>query len=709
MYVYALILLLLVASLGTAPAAALDTRQVTVESESVKIVFRVANRRLAPASLNGCGTEWLSETGPDGSIWRLAFQGPGSETVEACSAQSELAGARSSGPKGELQWMAPLSGGSLAAVRVSVRVDGAKGLSYWSLRVSLPAGWRVSRADFPVISNIRLDAGSRLAVPAGWGLDLDVKPGMSYSATYPSYYAAMQFVAIHGHGNGLYLAAHDPRGGHKSFSVKAEPSTLNYATTCFAAQPSRSGGTWKLPYEAVIGAFRGDCLDAARIYREFTATTIWGRRLSVSTRPIPQWLKDMDLWLLPGAEPLTNVDLCKRAADYFGIPIALHWYNWHQIQFDTLYPDYFPAKPGFAEGVKALREAGFRVMPYINGRICDPESRFWSAKRAGAAAAKKPNGELYGEVYASKATLNVMCPWAAQWQNEIAGVVGRLVNECGTDGVYVDQIGSAPPVQCHDPAHGHRAGGGDYWADGYRRMLKQIRAKLPRGAVLTTEDHAECWLDQFDAQLLVNTPIWEGTPIPLFPAVYSGRAIAFGFSFVTTEDLVKRIPFRAKMAQAFLWGSQLGWMGIDQVTSPAVASEAAFLRSLARCRRFAHQYVVTGRFLRMLDCRGDNPRLACDARSHTGAPYRVDVPTVMAAAWVAEKGKVGALVVNLSDEARQVSFDVPLSEHGIDASKGFVVSTYGSDGLISESKSDSAVQSIEVPAAQALVLSLNRR
>ena len=88
----------------------------------------------------------------------------------------------------------------------------------------------------------------------------------------------------------------------------------------------------------------------------------------------------------------------------------------------------------------------------------------------------------------------VQCPYAAGWQDALAGVVGRLFagdvvasavgaggSGSGTgsggggggggvewgwgraavvvDGVYIDQVGAAAPESCSDPSHGHALGG----------------------------------------------------------------------------------------------------------------------------------------------------------------------------------------------------------------------------------------------------------
>jgi hypothetical protein len=81
--------------------------------------------------------------------------------------------------------------------------------------------------------------------------------------------------------------------------------------------------------------------------------------------------------------------------------IAAHWYCWHEIPFDTDYPDYFPgnsiyccnlinvAKPGFKEAVSQLQSIGYKIFPYINGRLYDYNAETWDSDNAAEFCAKR--------------------------------------------------------------------------------------------------------------------------------------------------------------------------------------------------------------------------------------------------------------------------------------------------------------------------------
>jgi hypothetical protein len=613
-------------------------KEVVLDSGKLKLVFGTDG---SLESLSD-GSEWV--TGAGGGLWKLYLRSSNGEVKEVASSDATYCA--------PLRWTVPL-GDKSAEVTMTVRLEKGSPISYWSLKAKLPEGWKVAKSDFPIIPNIALTKGLKAAAPAGWGVEYDVKPGMSYGGTYPSCSAAMQFVAFYNRGRGLYIGAHDPQANHKHLHMSANEQGAQFTCTNFPAIPKKGGGTYKVPFEAAIGVFTGDHYDAAQIYRKFALNCPWSKAGPVSKRPIPQWLKDTDLWLRPRGAPEDNLEITKQALKYFDVPTACHWYDWHLIPYDTLYPEYFPPKPGFAEAVKELQDMGTHVMPYINGRLCDPNSKTWNEEKGSRSAARQENGEPYTEVYGSKVPLNVMCPSTAQWQDKIAGLVDRLTHEVGVGAVYIDQIGCAYPVECFDPNHGHPVGGGHWWVDGYRTLLEKVRSRLPKDRMITTEEDAECWIDQFDALLLVNTPS-TSTPIPLFPAVYSGRTITFGFLYIPADDLEKSLPWRVKMARCFLYGAQLGWIQPRAIMAPEASKEAEFLRNLAHCRSKAHDFLAYGRFLGLVNVRGDNPRMKGEGSGSFGGSYKIDLPAVVASAWEAEDGRMAVAVVNMSDEAHEV-------------------------------------------------------
>ena len=52
--------------------------------------------------------------------------------------------------------------------------------------------------------------------------------------------------------------------------------------------------------------------------------------------------------------------------------------------------------------------------------------------------------------------------------------------------------------------------------EGYRAMLRQARKKLAPERIIMSEENAECWMDQIDIHLVVNTTLGSScdSPVP---------------------------------------------------------------------------------------------------------------------------------------------------------------------------------------------------
>ena len=77
--------------------------------------------------------------------------------------------------------------------------------------------------------------------------------------------------------------------------------------------------------------------------------------------------------------------------------------------------------------------------------------------------------------------------------------------------------------------------------------------------------------------LVVNTPHEEDNCIirPVFPMVYSDRAVTSAFTYTPSEaDKMSLGDFRYELAKALLWGSQIGYIGLESVCDSAVVEVA---------------------------------------------------------------------------------------------------------------------------------------
>jgi hypothetical protein len=562
----------------------------------------------------------------------------------------------------------------------SVRLPDHTGLSYWQIRVELPdSDYGLARVTFPQICGLD-GAAFTPFMPLCLGLRLDDPLTRdSLKGVFPGSMMT-QFIGAESNRGVIYLGAHDPGAHHKAFVV--EPNAAAKQVSLKLDYPPAGAGPglkrWRLPYEAVVGLLDGDWYDAARIYRDWTLESgPWNsaRRLTKGGE-IPNKLRETDLWVCESGSAEEVVPKTKKMQAFFRVNTAVHWYNWHQIPFDDQYPEYFPTKDGFAEGVADLKKAGILVMPYINGRLWDPKTESWRKDGAESSAVRAEDGNYHKETYGSGVPLVPMCPHTKLWQDKIAGLVRRLIGECGVSGVYVDQIGIARAYPCYAANHGHPVGGGNFWWRGYRKMLRKCRRSVGPGNFLTTEEACEPWNDLLHAFLMVNTAQRSYTLLPLYSAVYGGRTLQFGFQYFARQDAELGLPWRAKVGRNFLWGGQLGWVG-TWILDKDLRKEAEFLRDLAQCRKQVRKSLTHGQMLRPPTV-ANAPLLEIPSPADAkGKPQRI--PAAMASAWKHGTSLAVALV-NFTDRPFKARLSLPRSEYQLRPGTAYQVTRVTADG-----------------------------
>ena len=160
---------------------------------------------------------------------------------------------------------------------------------------------------------------------------------------------------------------------------------------------------------------------------------------------------------------------------------------------------------------------------------------------------------------------------------------------------------------------------------------------------------------------MVNTQERGGEIVPLYPAVYGGRAISFGFQYILGNDLPDRYPFRLKMARAFVFGSQLGWVGAG-VLDPKHQDEAVFLKRLCEVRHSAREALQYGELLApvMLESGGTVSWKYKDGNKEVESTQ----PAVVASAWLTPEGKRILALANVADDARTVTLTLDRRHFG---------------------------------------------
>lgn len=597
---------------------------------------------------------------------------------------------RLDGGRLRLAWSDPQHDG-LDGLRVVAEAtpESAAGAIRWTLRAMPPAGWQLRQVAFPQVAVADLGQAADVVFPRGPG---EVQRGLwqrafRYSGRYPNGWTTMQWLAAYdtARNTGLYVALHDPAAATKEIQLESRPSerAVDFTFAHWPPEMDQAGTAFQLSGEAVWQVLRGDWFDAAQIYRQWASQqSQWWPVLGPDGRAdTPLWMRELPAWALASGGPASVVPQVKRFAEALGVPVGVHWYNWHEIPFDNDYPHYFPTRDGFAEGVADLQRGPVYVMPYINGRLWDTRDRgqedFEFTTVARPAATKDEQGEPYIETYGSKepdgspVRLAAMCPTTEVWQNKQREIVSRLMKECGVKGVYIDQVAAAQPPLCFDRSHGHPTGGGAWWTAAYGDMLRGIRKDMPPDRMLTTECNAEPYAHVFDGYLTWH---WQHDgQVPAFPAVYGGVLQMFGRAYRggSTKDLALRM----KAGEQLVYGEQIGWL------SPSVVDEAenfAFFRQVVRLRWLLKRYFYAGRMARPPRLIGSIPRVTADWQWSGEWPVTTDA--LLAGAWsLPDEKRLVLLFVNVSDQELTAACEFDASGYGM-AGEAFAVEALTAEG-----------------------------
>ncbi len=701
-----------------------DEIRLTNGTIGVGFVADKARLRLSAVYNGITQSEMLSAQG-DLALWEVEFRNAEGEAFvltplnagREATFKCEVAPDGSSAELRVLTEGAPVGDDRATAdVEATVRMAGkgaeaaTQGLSLWRIKVvNRSDAWGVWEVRFPQIQPA--GEGGVMAYPSGWGVSMPVSSVFNFGAIYPSGSCAMQFGSFNAGAGGLYYAAHD--GGARTkklaFSSKGDGgSDMRMSLGQYPEGMGTPGKNYEQPFDAVIGVYRGGWFEASKIYRAWALKQKWCSKGRIADRrDVAEPIKKVALWAMSGGEAAKTIPGLTGFKERFGVPLATHWYNWHMIPFDHTYPEYFPPKPGFKEGVETAKKAGVLVMPYINGRLWDVEIPSFP-REAMRYATRDAKGSAYIEQYGSKRMLAPMCPWTKFWQDKVGEIVWRLVDEFGVNGVYTDQVAAAAPRFCMDATHGHPLGGGEWWVQGYDKMLEPMRARMKAkhpDSFLTTESNAEPYIQHYDAYLMCNST--QGNLIPLFTSVYSDMILTFG-RYTFESDAQDENAFYMKEGELFIFGGQLGWLGYFPADEKYKA-HGDYLKALSECRERAQKWMALGEMLRPLEYKGEMPSVA-GQWTVWRAKQRVELPAVMNSVWRAPDGTIGIALTNMSAKAVKARFEFKGAEYGL-KSAGLAVSELTGKG-VAEAEAYSAgsfERSEELPPRSARFLVVTER
>ena len=469
------------------------------------------------------------------------FSGPPREAVVADGEMASRTVEDAGGGAVRIVWRGhPLCGAAFAVAAELAPAPDGDGWDYSFRYDGNASGLAVEAVEFPVLTVPRTDATEifypwlcgRLRRPKWSALE----PGAEVTEIQAT---GLHFMAaLNGADESWYV---DQRGDARlrpNWAVVRNGSQPGTVALVFRHLPEvveANRATGALPFGGRIATFRGDWFAAAEIYRRWAWEQPWAK--AAFARPRNR-LRDIAIWFWNRGGVADVEPPVERFAALAGLPVALDWYWWHKIPYDSGYPHFWPPREGaeaFSAAVRRLAAKGVFVQPYTNGVSWDKESPTWKTEGEPDCILEK-SGERWGWRYNvhMPSCLAVMCGDAPRFHARMRDLVRRL-RECGVPGVYLDQIGCCTVRTCWDPAHRHPPGGGTAIVDGYREMLRDIQADNP-GLLLSTESAPESYLDVVDSfinlhqneERAATVPVPEAETVPAFQAVYHGAIASYG-------------------------------------------------------------------------------------------------------------------------------------------------------------------------------------
>ncbi len=571
-------------------------------------------------------------------------------------------------------------------VTISVALGSHDSVASWQISITPKKPIAVAALVFPLISGIgtsasRIPANEYIAVPYYGGTRRnDPRHNLVCNDSWTNYPGGGMTIQMLSYSDGvgkgsLYLASYDQNGYVKAFSCEPDTTgnSFHWSITHYTETPLMNG-TWSVPYAVMCGPITGDWYDAAKRYREWARTNPNWQPLSISKKPYSKWFRNTAIWN-SGIYGLPNcsVDWLTRFARRTGVTTAYHWYCWqHDRRHDTNYPAYFPAQPGFRETVKQLDRNSVYSVPYLNMQLFETQLLMWKRLNAQAWALRDAKGEVVpytalwdtpagdpkypGEVHKTVP----MCRGSVKWQDFAVNMYVKSIRDYEVDGVYLDELVTQPTL-CYAKAHGHAHIGGNYHAEGTRKIIQRIRDEAcKKDLAIFGEHHHEYYVGSIDGFLTGHSDIYDPPyGLPMFQSIMKDFTIEIGV-FMTAEESRRMSTFAGKMGFCFVRGRQLGWFGRHNVDmlDPVCEKQLEFMTTLAKFRMANLDFLMYGEFLRPVS--SDLVPMHTDTWESMlwNQPKSIPVPDVFIQPYRSPKGDIGIVMVNVTDHAIKLTLPI---------------------------------------------------
>jgi len=543
---------------------------------------------------------------------------------------------------------------------------------------------------------------------------------------------SMQFDAYYHGDNGLYLGCFDGMQNLKRYYLAANLwKGLSWGMVHVPDNMKKVPQVWSTPYDTVLRVFKGDWYDACQIYREWALKQSWAAEGPLYQRTsTAKWFKEIETWMLwgPTLRPVTAPYDQKITTALEGISkgFALRYWGKGSFNSSKMAPERFPLNEQDMRTFKLAKEHNYRIMGHIQGIGWDRETS--SFKKLGGEEHTVRNfygqqvvWDLYRKEGPEKHHICAIAYPGKLWTELLGDTVEQMAKSGWFDAVYLDSFNHAGTYMNFNPLYSDQSGGGNAYIKGNQAMVRQIKERARKfnpDFCFTAESFWEgniAVLDGFFSCNSTTRPLKKGEifAIPMVQVVYQGYTILYGV-WASRYDLEEDggLSYRAKFAQAFIWGIKSGWVQpllLSGNKNRYIALEVVE----RRCKAYAaaRKFLVYGQMLREPRLKNEVPEL--DMKWYRGWSknyYNTSMPAVLRSMWRAPDGNLGVVLYNISSEEQRISLVLDDPGYGIVEASGVrITSLYPVRSPAGEWKSldkQAIVLNLTVPARSPMVFEL---
>ncbi|MGD9556575.1 MAG: DUF6259 domain-containing protein [Mangrovibacterium sp.] len=610
-------------------------------------------------------------------------------------------------------------------VQVVVTVAVSKDSPYmrWNIQITNNTPYLIDHIDFPnvVVPNDLVANGGtgRIFWPAQEGClieDMDIRaesawlrytpieyPKRGFGGRYPIT-AQMQYMAYYNANGGLYMATHDedfhPKG------IEYNPTENNGIKLDFRLFAEGSGkGTYKLPYDVVIGVFDGDWYDASMIYRDWRESSNMPVPPKIVDNPrLPDWYFESPVVVtypvrghmdtgdmspnefFPYTKGLKYINKYNDLFDSKIMALLMHWegsapwappYVWPPYGGEKLYQDFVDSL--HAKGnLAGLYASGIGYTLQSNNDPAYNMEQEFREKHLDQIMNVAPDGTLAtnGVCTGPKAQRigYDMCPANEFVKEVVQDQISKIV-QSKTDYIqYFDQNLGGASYPCYGTNHGHPYGPGAWQSDAMQDIYKGVQEILDDSGYKPLIGCEGAAAEPYLSYLLYNdvrSPVnlMAGVPVPAFAFVYHEYVNNFMGNQVGVSAAIdiSQSPanYLQRLAYAFCAGDMLtvilrgdgdmiwNWGMKWEADTPDQEQLIQLIKNLNSWRTGAGKnFLVTGRMMKPLAFEG-----ATNVPMITKKGGRnINFPSVFTSSWQFN-GRNAQFLVNYLPEEQEITIN----------------------------------------------------